>query len=102
MGKGKQTVFSFLTALAIMLFLMVPVAFAAEADIKLPDLSQVSFMGGALSGMLILNLGLVICNIPRRKACRPIRPCWTFPRRYGKLARLMFFSRESSWQACGY
>jgi K(+)-stimulated pyrophosphate-energized sodium pump len=63
MGKGKQTVFSFLTALAIMLFLMVPVAFAAEADIKLPDLSQVSFMGGALSGMLILNLGLVICVI---------------------------------------
>ena len=63
MGKGKQTVFSFLTAMAIMLFLMVPVAFAAEADIKLPDLSQVSFMGGALSGMLILNLGLVICVI---------------------------------------
>ena len=63
MGKGKQTVFSFLTAMAIMLFLMVPVAFAGEADIKLPDLSQVSFMGGALSGMLILNLGLVICVI---------------------------------------
>ena len=63
MGKGKQTVFSFLTAIAIMLFLMVPVAFAGEADIKLPDLSQVSFMGGALSGMMILNLGLVICVI---------------------------------------
>ena len=63
MGKGKQTVFSFLTAMAIMLFLMVPVAFAGEADIRLPDRSHVSFMGGALSGMLILNLGLVICVI---------------------------------------
>ncbi len=63
MGKGKQTVFSFLTAMAIMLFLMVPVAFAGEADIKLPDLSQVSFMGGALSGMMILNLGLAVCFI---------------------------------------
>ncbi|MFH1080155.1 MAG: sodium-translocating pyrophosphatase [Pseudomonadota bacterium] len=63
MGKGKQTVFSFFTAIAIMLFFMIPVAFAGEADIKLPDLSQVSFMGGALSGMMILNLGLVICLI---------------------------------------
>jgi K(+)-stimulated pyrophosphate-energized sodium pump len=63
MGRGKQTAFSFLTAMAIMLFLMVPVVFAGEADIKLPDLSQVSFMGGALSGMMILNLGLVICII---------------------------------------
>jgi len=63
MGKGKQTVFSFLAAMVVMLFLMVPVAFAGEADIRLPDLSQVSFMGGALSGMMILNLGLVICII---------------------------------------
>lgn len=46
-----------------MLFLMVPAAFAGEADINLPDLSQVSFIGGTLSGMLILNLGLVICFI---------------------------------------
>ncbi|MEQ8160246.1 MAG: sodium-translocating pyrophosphatase [Smithellaceae bacterium] len=38
-------------------------AFASEADIKLPDLSQVSFMGGSLSGMTILNVGLVICVI---------------------------------------
>jgi len=63
MCKGKQSVFSFLTVMAIMLFLMVPMAFAGEADIKLPDLSQVSFMGGALGGMLILNLGLVVCAI---------------------------------------
>ncbi|MCK9390332.1 MAG: sodium-translocating pyrophosphatase [Syntrophales bacterium] len=63
MCKGKQSVFSFLTVMAIMLFLMVPMAFAGEADIKLPSLSQVTFMGGALSGMMILNLGLIVCAI---------------------------------------
>ncbi|MEI7639579.1 MAG: sodium/proton-translocating pyrophosphatase, partial [Syntrophus sp. (in: bacteria)] len=63
MCKGKQSVFSFLTVMAIMLFLMVPMAFAGEADIKLPSLAQVTFMGGALSGMLILNLGLIVCAI---------------------------------------
>ncbi len=63
MCKGKQSVFSFLTVMAIMLFLMVPMAFAGEADIKLPSLAQVTFMGGSLSGMLILNLGLIVCAI---------------------------------------
>jgi len=63
MCKGKQSLFSFLTVMAIMLFLMVPMAFAGEADIKLPDLSQVSFMGGALGGMMILNLGLIVCAV---------------------------------------
>ncbi|HOF04224.1 MAG TPA: sodium-translocating pyrophosphatase [Syntrophales bacterium] len=63
MFKGKRVVFSLLTAMAVMLFLMVPMAFAGEADIKLPDLTQVTFVGGALSGMLILNLGLAICVV---------------------------------------
>ncbi|HQB14840.1 MAG TPA: sodium/proton-translocating pyrophosphatase, partial [Syntrophales bacterium] len=63
MFKGKQRLFSFLTVMAIMLFLMVPMAFAGEADIVLPDLSKVTFMDGALSGMLILNLGLAVCII---------------------------------------
>jgi len=63
MCKGKQSVFSFLTVMAIMLFLMVPMAFAGEADIKLPSLSQVTFMGGALGGMMILNLGLIVCAV---------------------------------------
>ena len=63
MRKGNSNVLSFLTIMTIMLFLMVPMAFAGEADIKLPDLAQVSFMGGALSGMMILNLGLVVCFI---------------------------------------
>jgi K(+)-stimulated pyrophosphate-energized sodium pump len=46
-----------------MLFLTTTVAFAGEADLKLPDLTQVSFMGGALGGLTILNLGLVVCLI---------------------------------------
>jgi K(+)-stimulated pyrophosphate-energized sodium pump len=49
--------------MAIMLFLMIPMAFAGEADIKLPDLTAVSFMGGALNGILILNLGLAVCAV---------------------------------------
>ncbi|MEN6375443.1 MAG: sodium/proton-translocating pyrophosphatase, partial [Smithella sp.] len=46
-----------------MFLLTTGAAFASEADIKLPDLSQVSFMGGTLSGMTILNVGLIICVI---------------------------------------
>ncbi len=63
MCKGKRSVFSFLAVMAIMLFLMIPMAFAGEADIKLPDLTAVSFMGGALNGILILNLGLAVCAV---------------------------------------
>jgi len=38
-------------------------AFAGEADIKIPDLTQVAFMGGSLGGLTILNIGLLICAI---------------------------------------
>ena len=34
---------------------------ASEADIKIPDLTQVSFFNGALSGMNVLMIGLVVC-----------------------------------------
>jgi len=60
---GKRSFWSSLLAIGIVLFLMAPMAFAGEADIKLPDLSQISFMGGSLGGLTILNLGLVICLI---------------------------------------
>jgi K(+)-stimulated pyrophosphate-energized sodium pump len=60
---GKRGFWSLFCSLAIILFLMTPIAFAGEADIKLPDLTQVSFMGGALGGLTILNVGLVICLI---------------------------------------
>ena len=34
---------------------------ASEADIKIPDLSQVSFFDGKLSGTNVLMIGLVVC-----------------------------------------
>ncbi len=60
---GKRSFWSLVSSLGISLFLMTPTAFAGEADIKLPDLTQISFMGGTLGGLTILNLGLVICAI---------------------------------------
>ncbi|HUA68484.1 MAG TPA: sodium-translocating pyrophosphatase [Candidatus Saccharimonadales bacterium] len=38
-------------------------AFAGDADIKLPDLHQVSFFNDTLSGRLLLALGLVACVV---------------------------------------
>ncbi len=52
-----------LGALAVGLAVPTLPAFAGEADIKIPDLSQVSFFGGALSGTNILLLGLVVCAL---------------------------------------
>jgi K(+)-stimulated pyrophosphate-energized sodium pump len=47
-----------------MVFLLLAgTALAGEADIKLPDLTQVSFLGGSLAGLTILNFGLIICAI---------------------------------------
>jgi len=48
---------------SLMILLAAGAAFAGEADIKLPDLTAVSFMGGSLAGMTILNVGLFICLI---------------------------------------
>ncbi|MFZ4438618.1 MAG: sodium-translocating pyrophosphatase [Syntrophales bacterium] len=63
MYSGKRSFWALLCSLAIILFLMTPVAFAGEADIKIPDLTQVTFMGGSLGGLTILNIGLLICVI---------------------------------------
>jgi len=38
-------------------------AVAGEADIRIPDLGQTSFLGGALSGHQVLWLGLVVCAL---------------------------------------
>jgi K(+)-stimulated pyrophosphate-energized sodium pump len=38
-------------------------AFASEADIKIPDLTSVSFFGGSLTGMNILMIGLAVCVV---------------------------------------
>ena len=60
MVRDRRSIWTFLLS-GLMILLMAGAAFAGEADIKLPDLTQVSFMSGALSGMMILNIGLVIC-----------------------------------------
>jgi len=62
MFKDRRSIWTFLLS-ALMLVLMAGTALASEADIKLPDLTQVSFLGGQLSGMMILNLGLIICVV---------------------------------------
>jgi K(+)-stimulated pyrophosphate-energized sodium pump len=49
-------------ALAALASLLAPAAARAnEADIKIPDLSSVSFLDGALSGTAVLMIGLVVC-----------------------------------------
>src|SRR3989339_1203724 len=63
MCTGKRGLWSSLCSLIISLFLMTPLAFAGEADIKIPDLTKISFIGGSLGGLTILNVGLVICAI---------------------------------------
>ncbi len=54
-----------LLAFIVMFLFMAPLAFAGEADIVLPDLSQVSFnmFGGSISGLSIMYFGIVICFI---------------------------------------
>jgi len=62
MLKHKRSIWTFVMS-NLMLLLTAGAALAGEADIKLPDLTQVSFMGGTLPGLTILNIGLVICII---------------------------------------
>ena len=62
MLQNKRSIWTFLLS-SLMFLLMAGAAFAGEADIKLPDLTQVSFLGGALAGLTILNFGLIICAI---------------------------------------
>lgn len=38
-------------------------ALAGEADIKIPDLGTISFLGGALSGHQVLWIGLIVCAL---------------------------------------
>ncbi len=54
-----------LLAFFVMFLFMAPVAFAGEADIVLPDLSQVSFnmFGGSISGLSIMYFGILICFV---------------------------------------
>lgn len=36
---------------------------ASEADIRIPDLTQIEFFGGSLTGMSILMIGLLVCGL---------------------------------------
>ncbi|MCL2670295.1 MAG: sodium-translocating pyrophosphatase [Syntrophaceae bacterium] len=60
MNIGKRGIWIFLFTLFISL-LLIHAALAGEADIKLPNLTQVTF--GAVGGLAILNFGLIICAI---------------------------------------
>lgn len=62
MLQKRRSIWTFLLS-SIIFLLSVGTALAGEADIKLPDLTQVSFMNGALAGLTILNAGLIICVI---------------------------------------
>ncbi len=60
---GKQTRPSWVLLL-VLLFTSAPALLASEADIKIPDLSQVKFAGlGGMTGNTLMYLGLVICVI---------------------------------------
>ncbi len=65
MRKAKLSLWSSLLAVGVTLFSMTPVAFAGEADIKLPDLTNVMFniLGNPVGGLTILNWGLLVCVI---------------------------------------
>ena len=62
MLQNKRSIWTFLLGGIILLF-PTGTAFAGEADIKLPDLTNITFLGGALAGISILNIGLVVCII---------------------------------------
>ena len=62
MFKDRRSIWTFLLS-GLMVLLAHGVALAGEADIVLPDLSQVGFLSGNLQGITILNVGLLICVI---------------------------------------
>ena len=62
MLQNKRSIWTFLLS-TLMFLLMTGAAFAGEANIQLPDLTQVTFFGGSLAGTTILNFGLLICLI---------------------------------------
>ena len=85
MFRNRTSIWTFLLS-TLMILLAASAAIAGEADIRFPD-DQVSFLGGALAGLTILNVGLLICLIGmgfgimqyiQTKNLPSTRPCWTF------------------------
>ena len=62
MFKNLRSTWTFLLSVFFVL-LYAGSALAAEVNIQLPSLKDVSFMGGALAGMTILNVGIIIAII---------------------------------------
>lgn len=62
MFKDRRSIWTFLLS-GLIILLAAGAAFAGEANIKLPDLTQIKFFGGSLGGTTILNFGLLICLI---------------------------------------
>jgi K(+)-stimulated pyrophosphate-energized sodium pump len=59
-----RTIKSLITGLSLALLSTPSFLFAGEADIKIPDLSQVKFAGlGGMSGSTLMMIGIVICAI---------------------------------------
>ena len=50
-------------AILLVLLTLGTSTFAGDADIILPDLKGVTFLGGSLSGPLLLYLGLAACVV---------------------------------------
>ncbi len=64
MGFTKVSKRLSVLAVSVLLLLIAAPVFAGEADIVLPDLSQVSFpIFGGLSGLSIMYFGLIICVV---------------------------------------
>jgi K(+)-stimulated pyrophosphate-energized sodium pump len=65
--SGSRPFNKVVALLALLFFMLVPAAaaLAGEADIKLPDLSTVTFniFGTQVSGLMLMYMGLVICAI---------------------------------------
>ncbi|PKN10988.1 MAG: sodium-translocating pyrophosphatase [Deltaproteobacteria bacterium HGW-Deltaproteobacteria-5] len=62
MFRNRTSIWTFLLS-TLMILLAAGAAFAGEANIKLPDLTQITFFGGSLGGTTILNFGLLICLV---------------------------------------
>lgn len=61
MRFGKRSTWYLLASSVFLPLLDAATAFAGEADINIPDLTAVSFIGGSVGGLTILNIGLLVC-----------------------------------------
>ncbi|HOF58208.1 MAG TPA: sodium/proton-translocating pyrophosphatase, partial [Syntrophorhabdaceae bacterium] len=62
---SKRNMFLSLLIFAVMFVLTVPLAFAGEADIILPDLTKVTFniFGSTVGGVSIMYFGIIVCFV---------------------------------------